>query len=77
MGALMSERRSQQNKIIRLVWRNAYWARLSDLEKALLHRSQTYGRSCVCVRTCLSAEGSAIKFHRTLAILCCMSTKTE
>lgn len=37
----------------------AYWARLSEREKALLHSGQTYGRSCVWVRTCLSARSSA------------------
>lgn len=35
-----------------------YWARLSEREKALLHSGQTYGRSCVWVRTCLSARVS-------------------
>ena len=33
-----------------------YWARLSDLEKALLQCGQMYGRSCVCVLTCLAAR---------------------
>lgn len=32
-----------------------YCARLSDLENALLQCGQTYGRSCVCVLTCLTA----------------------
>lgn len=31
-----------------------YWARLSDLEKALLQYGQMYGRSWVWVRTCLN-----------------------
>ena len=39
-----------------------YWARLSDLEKALLHSGQTYGRSCVWVRTCLGASVSGYKY---------------
>lgn len=33
-----------------------YWARLSDLEKALLQCGQMYGRSWVCVLTCLAAR---------------------
>lgn len=40
---------------IRVRGYGTYCARLSEREKALLHRGQTYGRSCVCVRTCLSA----------------------
>jgi hypothetical protein len=33
-----------------------YCARLSEREKALPHRAHTYGRSCVCVRTCLGEK---------------------
>lgn len=36
--------------------RRTYCARLSDLENALVQWGQTYGRSCVCVLTCLTAE---------------------
>jgi hypothetical protein len=33
--------------------KTTYWAKLSDREKAFPHKEQTYGRSWVCVRTCL------------------------
>jgi len=41
--------------------RDAYWARLSEREKALLQSEHTYGRSWVWVRTCLGARSAAVK----------------
>lgn len=38
--------------------RATYWARLSDLENALLQCGHTYGRSWVWVLTCLAARNS-------------------
>jgi hypothetical protein len=46
--------------------RATYCARLSEREKALLHNGQTYGRSWVWVRTCLSARLSASMHRRKL-----------
>jgi hypothetical protein len=41
-----------------------HWARLSEREKALLHNGQTYGRSCVWVRTCLSARSASMQNNK-------------
>ena len=54
--ATMSEMYVSLGRNYRSFALGTYWARLSDREKALLQLGHTYGRSCVCVLTCLNAR---------------------